>query len=83
VKSEPANDQHLELFAGREDRDAASQPGRISVTEATFRLLQDKYDFAERGTIPVKGKGLMQTYFLLGRKGLPVEKQLPFGSPPA
>jgi adenylate cyclase len=59
------------------------EPGRIHVTEATFRLLQDKYDFAERGTIPVKGKGLMQTYFLLGRKGLPVEKGLPFGSPPA
>ena len=47
------------------------EPGRIHVTEATFRLLRDRYDFAERGSIPVKGKGLMCTYFLLGRKGFP------------
>jgi len=59
------------------------EPGRIHVTEGTFRLLQDKYDFAERGTIPVKGKGLMRTYFLLGRKALLGDKGLPLGLPPA
>jgi adenylate cyclase len=45
------------------------EPGRIHVTEATYRLLKDKYNFAERGPIPVKGKGVMETYFLLGRRG--------------
>jgi len=59
------------------------EPGRIHLTEGTFRLLQDRYEFAERGTIPVKGKGLMRTYFLLGRKGLPGEKGLALGSTPA
>ena len=59
------------------------EPGRIHLTEGTFRLLQDQYEFAERGTIPVKGKGLMRTYFLLGRKGLPGEKGLALGSTPA
>jgi class 3 adenylate cyclase len=44
------------------------EPGRIQVTEATFQLLRERYEFAERGPIPVKGKGPMRTYFLLHRK---------------
>jgi len=44
------------------------EPGRIQVTEATFQLLRERYEFAERGPIPVKGKGPMRTYFLLRRK---------------
>jgi class 3 adenylate cyclase len=42
-------------------------PGRIQVTEATYRLLCDRYAFEERGTIEVKGKGELRTYLLLGR----------------
>jgi len=42
------------------------EPGRIQVTEATFRLLRERYEFEERGSILVKGKGPMRTYFLLG-----------------
>jgi hypothetical protein len=38
--------------------------GAIQVTESTFRLLQDKYNFDCRGMIEVKGKGLMKTYLL-------------------
>ena len=43
-------------------------PGRIQVTEATYKCLQHKYYFVERGLIKVKGKGEMRCYFLKGRK---------------
>ncbi|HEX9918850.1 MAG TPA: adenylate/guanylate cyclase domain-containing protein, partial [Pyrinomonadaceae bacterium] len=45
-----------------------STPGRIQVTAATFERLRHAYLFEPRGTINVKGKGDMPTYFLLGRK---------------
>jgi len=41
--------------------------GRIQVTEATYERLKDKYLFEPRGATPVKGKGEMMTYWLLGR----------------
>jgi adenylate cyclase len=45
-----------------------STPGRIQVTAATYERLQHAYLFESRGTINVKGKGDLATYFLLGRK---------------
>lgn len=42
-------------------------PGKIQVTEFTYNILYDKYLFEERGTISVKGKGEMKTYFLLDK----------------
>lgn len=41
-------------------------PGRIQVTAATYERLKEKFIFEERGHIPVKGKGKMQTYWLIG-----------------
>jgi adenylate cyclase len=43
-------------------------PGCIQVSEATYKLLQDKYIFEKRGSIPVKGRGDMTTYLLLTNK---------------
>ncbi|MEG4277829.1 adenylate/guanylate cyclase domain-containing protein [Microcoleus sp. MON1_C1] len=43
-------------------------PWRIQVSETTYKLLENKYLFQERGMIEVKGKGGMKTYILLGRK---------------
>ncbi|WP_370589525.1 adenylate/guanylate cyclase domain-containing protein [Tychonema sp. LEGE 07203] len=43
-------------------------PGRIQVSHYTHKLLQDKYEFEERGLIEIKGKGEMRTYWLTGRK---------------
>jgi PAS domain S-box-containing protein len=43
-------------------------PGKIQVTEATYQHLKDHYEFEQRGTIDVKGKGQMATYWLLKRK---------------
>ncbi|NJL91105.1 MAG: HAMP domain-containing protein [Coleofasciculaceae cyanobacterium SM2_1_6] len=44
------------------------KPGYIQVTEATYKRLQDKYFFESRGTIEVKGRGEMMTYWLIGRR---------------
>ena len=43
-------------------------PGRVHVTDATRERLEEEYAFEARGMIDVKGKGPMQTHFLLGRK---------------
>jgi class 3 adenylate cyclase len=42
-------------------------PGCIQVTERTYRRLRDGYRFERRGVVPVKGKGEMVTWFLIGR----------------
>jgi adenylate cyclase len=41
-----------------------SSAGEIQVTEATYERLKTKFIFDRRGSIEVKGKGAMQTYFL-------------------
>jgi len=44
-------------------------PGQIQVTEATYHLLKDRFILEKRdAAVNVKGKGVMSTYFLLGRK---------------
>jgi class 3 adenylate cyclase len=43
--------------------------GKIQVTERTYAVLRDRYAFVERGTIDVKGRGPMRTWFLEGRLG--------------
>ena len=45
------------------------KPGYIQVTEATYHKLQNKYLLEPRGTIDVKGRGKMMTYWLLGLRG--------------
>jgi adenylate cyclase len=48
--------------------ESTSVPGRIHVTEETYRRLCGRYTFEPRGQIEVKGKGAMTTYFLVGRQ---------------
>jgi adenylate cyclase len=43
-------------------------PGRIQVTPATYELLKDEFDLEPRGTIEVRGKGDMETWYLVGRR---------------
>jgi len=46
-------------------------PGRIQVTRSTYELLQDEFVLEPRGTIEVRGKGEMETWYLVGRRELP------------
>lgn len=44
------------------------EPGKIQVTQATYELLKDEFVLESRGKIEVKGIGLMETWFVTGRK---------------
>jgi class 3 adenylate cyclase len=43
-------------------------PGRIQVTRSTYELLKDEFVLEPRGTIEIKGKGDMETWYLNGRR---------------
>ncbi len=43
-------------------------PGRIHVTSETAALLADRYAFEPRGLVELKGKGPVETAFLIGRR---------------
>jgi class 3 adenylate cyclase len=45
-------------------------PNRIQVTRATYELLRDEFELEHRGLIEVKGKGEMETWYLVARKGV-------------
>jgi class 3 adenylate cyclase len=55
-----------------------AEPGTIQVSETSYELLKDTYEFEARGSIEIKGKGPMRTYYLIGRpptaKGKPMAK---------
>ncbi|HWL91398.1 MAG TPA: adenylate/guanylate cyclase domain-containing protein [Actinomycetota bacterium] len=41
-------------------------PGEIQITRETYELLKDEFVCRRRGTIEVKGKGQMETWYLIG-----------------
>ena len=43
-------------------------PGEIQVTTAVYERLKEQFIFKERGTVFIKGKGEMLTYFLVAKK---------------
>jgi class 3 adenylate cyclase len=49
--------------------ESQGEPERIQVTEAVYNRLKNGYNFEQRGSIAVKGKGDMMTYWLLDKKG--------------
>ena len=50
-------------------------PNRVQVTEEMQRALAAEFDLQKRGEVEVKGKGLLHTWLLVGRKS-------PFSEPP-
>jgi class 3 adenylate cyclase len=46
-------------------------PGRIQVARETFERLSPDFEFEPRGLVDVKGKGLIPTWFVVGRRGSP------------
>jgi adenylate cyclase len=54
--------------------ESGGAPNRIQVTKATYELLRAEFELERRGTIEVKGKGEMETWYLVGRHaGSPAE----------
>jgi len=43
-------------------------PGEIQVTRNTYELLKGEFALERRGTVAVKGKGDMETWYLVGRR---------------
>ena len=43
-------------------------PGRIQITRATYELLGDAFVCEPRGPVPVKGKGDVEAWYVLGRR---------------
>ncbi len=43
-------------------------PGKIQITRETYELLKDKFICVPRGKLDIKGKGEMETFFLVGEK---------------
>jgi class 3 adenylate cyclase len=43
-------------------------PSSIHVAPSTYALLKTRYELETRGTMEIKGKGPMLTYFLHGRR---------------
>jgi adenylate cyclase len=41
--------------------------GRIQVPQVVYERLSDRFLFEERGDVDVKGKGVMHTWYLIGR----------------
>jgi class 3 adenylate cyclase len=50
-----------------------SLPNRIQVSAATHRHLLDNFRLEPHGSVDIKGKGPMETYFLLGRANETIE----------
>jgi guanylate cyclase len=48
--------------------EAYGEPGKIHITRATYDLLKQEFECVSRGVLSVKGKGEMETWFLLGRR---------------
>ena len=48
--------------------EAHSTPGEIQITRTTYELLKDEFVCRRRGTIEVKGKGRMETWYLVASR---------------
>jgi adenylate cyclase len=46
--------------------ESAGTPDRIQITDATYELLKDEFECEPRGSVTVKGKGEMRTWYLVG-----------------
>jgi adenylate cyclase len=56
--------------------ETTDQAGRIQVPEAVYQRLKDDFVLEERGNISVKGKGVMHTWYLVGRRSEPRSVQV-------
>ncbi len=43
------------------------EPQSIQITHATYELVRDEFVCEPRGSLDIKGKGLVETWFLVGQ----------------
>ncbi len=48
--------------------ETTDQTGHIQVPQGVYDRLRDEFEFTERGDVAVKGKGVMHTWYLVGRR---------------
>jgi adenylate cyclase len=48
--------------------ESSGLPGRIQLSEQAVAMLDDDFVVQERGSVELKGKGCMKTYWLIGRR---------------
>lgn len=49
--------------------ESTSLPGRIQISEATRHLLPAEFSVEHRGETSIKGRGTIDTYLLMGKRG--------------
>lgn len=62
--------------------ESSSEPGMIQVTAATYEQIKDHYWLEERGSVQIKGRGEMVTYWLQGHKQPWVAPAVPIAAQP-
>jgi guanylate cyclase len=50
-------------------------PGQIQITRATYELVRDRFECEPRGTLEVKGKGAMETWYLVRQRSAAASAQ--------
>ncbi len=56
--------------------EANSEPGKLNITEDTYKLVNEDYECLPRGQIDVKNKGNMRMFFVVG-KHQPANQSIP------
>jgi class 3 adenylate cyclase len=59
--------------------ESSGTAGKIQITRETFELIQDEFTCEPRGKVMVKGKGELETWYLVGLRPAP---PTPSVSPP-
>jgi guanylate cyclase len=49
--------------------ESQGEPGKIQISQATYELIKDEFICQPKGQVAIKGKGLMETWNLVGAKG--------------
>ena len=50
--------------------ESTDEAGKVRLSEAVYRQLEEEFELEPRGLIEIKGKGQMPTWFLVGQKAL-------------